>query len=95
MSRGGRLPAQAGNGIRMFYVYVLRSLVRNWVYIGMTQRLNNRLNEHNKGLVKSTKAYLPFELLFVQQVPNRGIARDLEKYLKVRWNKESLLEILM
>jgi putative endonuclease len=87
-------PACAGRKWYMFYVYVIKSIIKNWIYIGNTNNIEKRLNEHNTGLVRSTKAYKPFKLLFVQILDNRINARDLEKYLKVRWNKESLLHII-
>ena len=84
---GRRLPAstcadrQTGNGIRMYYV-------------GNTENIDKRLAEHNSGLVKSTKSYRPFRLLFVQIVMSRIEARDFEKYCKVRWNKESIVKLI-
>lgn len=56
--------------------------------------VKNRLNIHNLGKEKTTKPYRPFDLIFVQEYDNRNQARDFEKYLKVGWNKEALLEIL-
>lgn len=78
----------------MYYVYAIKSISVNWVYVGITENIDRRFYEHNQGLVKSTKHNLPFELIFVQIVSNRIEARDLEKFLKVRWNKESLLNVI-
>lgn len=80
--------------LTMHYVYVIRSLIKNWIYIGMSHDVNNRINQHNKGLVRSSKHFKPFELIFVQIVNDTKEARDLEKYLKVRFNKECLLQII-
>ena len=97
---GRRLPAstcadrQTGNGIRMYYVYIIKSTIKNWVYVGNTENIDKRLAEHNSGLVKSTKSYRPFRLLFVQIVMSRIEARDFEKYCKVRWNKESIVKLI-
>jgi predicted GIY-YIG superfamily endonuclease len=49
---------------------------------------------HNSGRELSTKPYRPFELLFVQEIDTYKSARQLEKYLKVKFNKEALLEII-
>ncbi|MEX2341008.1 MAG: GIY-YIG nuclease family protein [Candidatus Paceibacterota bacterium] len=39
----------------MFYIYVLKSLKDNELYIGSTSNLKRRFVEHNAGDVKSTK----------------------------------------
>ena len=78
----------------MYYVYAIRSITKNWIYIGNTKNVETRFVEHNKGFVKSTKYYRPFTLIFVQIVVTRREARDLEEFLKVRWNKEGLLDLL-
>jgi putative endonuclease len=78
----------------MFYVYIIKSLIKNWIYVGNTSNVENRIKEHNSGSVSSTKPYRPFAVTFVQEVKTREEARELEKYLKVKWNKESLLELI-
>ena len=50
----------------MYYVYAIRSLVRNYIYVGLTNMVERRINEHNKGQNRSTKAYIPFELIYVE-----------------------------
>jgi putative endonuclease len=40
-----------------FYVYVLKSEKEGNNYVGFTGELRKRLNEHKKGLVKSTVNY--------------------------------------
>lgn len=87
-------PACAGRKWFMFYVYLIKSTLKNWNYVGFTTDVEKRLTEHNSGNVRSTKPYKPFELLFVQEVKTRIEARDLEKFLKIRFNKESLLNLL-
>ena len=89
---GLRLPAQAGNGIIMFFVYVLKSTKENWFYVGMTCKLEQRLKEHNKGSVKSTKFRKPYKLVYNKVFLTRIQARDFEKYLKISSNKEKLIK---
>lgn len=48
----------------MYYVYLLKSLKRNWVYIGYTSDLRKRLKEHYAGENISTKRYLPVRLIY-------------------------------
>ena len=46
----------------MWYVYFLKSKVKDFVYVGSTNDLERRLEEHNSGKCQSTKAYCPFDL---------------------------------
>ncbi len=76
----------------MFYVYALKSTVKDWVYIGMTTNLTRRVQQHNKGFNKSTKPYRPFKLLFFEVFDTSLEARKREKFLKTttgkRWVKK-------
>ena len=78
-----------------YYVYIIRSTVKKWFYIGLTQNLEKRLLQHNLGKVTSTKIYRPFNLIFAQIVNSRKEARDIEIFLKVRFNKEALLDLIL
>ena len=78
----------------MFYVYVLKSLKNGLFYKGMTDDLDRRLTEHNRGYSRTTKKYLPIELVFVQICVSRLEARKLEKYLKSGYGREIIEEIL-
>ena len=78
----------------LYFVYIIKSTLKNWNYVGFTTNINIRLQQHNNGLVKSSKFYKPFSLIFVQIVDSSIEARTLEKFLKVRFNKEALLNIL-
>ncbi|HEY6978803.1 MAG TPA: GIY-YIG nuclease family protein [Chitinophagaceae bacterium] len=77
----------------MYYVYALKSLNRNYIYVGMTKDIERRIIEHNKGENRSTKAYKPFVLIYTEQYPIREEARKREKYLKSGIGKEFLKTI--
>ncbi len=66
----------------MWYVYVLKSLEKDFTYIGSTNDLKRRFKEHNEGLSQSTKHYLPFELVMYVALPEEKQVRGLEKYFK-------------
>jgi putative endonuclease len=72
------------------YVYVLRSLQDNQCYVGLTRDLRARVQQHNKGLVTSTKKRLPFELVYWEGCLNESDAAQREKYLKSAWGKRYL-----
>jgi len=64
------------------YVYLLRSKKTNWIYIGCTNNLLKRLEEHNSGEVYSTKHYLPIELIYYEAYASKDSAYKREKNLK-------------
>jgi putative endonuclease len=63
-------------------VYAIKSNNRNYIYVGMSNNLERRLDEHNQRQNKSTKAYAPFTLLYSESFDSRSDARVKEKYLK-------------
>ena len=74
----------------MFYVYAISSLKRAYIYVGLTTNLELRLKRHNSGREKTTKPYLPFELLHSETCSTRILARKREKYWKSGVGKEQL-----
>jgi len=74
----------------MYYTYVIKSKIRNYIYVGLTSNVDRRFDEHNKGKNKTTKPYLPFDLLFSENHSTRVEARKREKYLKSGTGKESI-----
>ena len=71
----------------MFYTYVLKSLKDNKHYIGFTEYLDRRINEHNAGLVESTKFRKPFELVYYEACLNKNDAIKREKYFKTGFGR--------
>ena len=77
----------------MFYVYALKSLSRNYIYVGMTNDLKRRFHQHQNGQNKTTRPYLPFELFYKESFETREDARKKEKYLKTGVGKEFLKKL--
>jgi len=75
----------------MYYVYVLQSKVKSWVYIGYTSNLRNRFFQHNNGESTSTKPYRPFELLYYEAYKSSSLARKREIELKKHGQKKEIL----
>jgi putative endonuclease len=69
-------------------VYVLQSLKDGRLYVGMSENVELRLKQHNKGMTTSTKFYKPWKLLFIEEYSTRVEAREREKYLKGGSGKE-------
>lgn len=80
----------------MAYVYFLRSLKDpNWVYVGSTGDLEQRLTNHNHGEVRSTKSRLPYEIVYKEEYASISEARKREKEIKSsRSKKTGILESL-
>ncbi|MDP4007096.1 MAG: GIY-YIG nuclease family protein [bacterium] len=66
----------------MFYVYVLKSKKDGRLYIGSTNDLRKRLNEHNQSLNKSTKYRTPLVLVYYEAYQSEKDARTRESKLK-------------
>jgi len=74
----------------MWTVYVLKSLKNGWLYIGMTDNLERRLREHNRGYNRSTKGKGPFLVSHSEPFHTRTDARQREKHLKTGAGREWL-----
>ena len=70
------------NVLVMAYAYVLRSLKNGRFYYGSTANLQERLAKHNAGKVRSTKAYRPWVLHYVEQIETKGEAYRRELFFK-------------
>lgn len=79
---------RSGTKPNMFYVYFLRSLKNNDLYIGSTENVRERLFLHNAGKVKSTKAYRPWELLECREFKTRSEAVNQERFFKNHQQKD-------
>ena len=77
-----------------YYVYVLRSLKDAKFYIGYTTGLRKRLEEHQDGLVTSTRPRAPFELIFFEAYRNKYDAIRREKHLKTSKGKTTVRQML-
>jgi putative endonuclease len=66
----------------MWYVYILRSTIDKNLYVGSTNNIRRRLNEHNSGEVDSTNGRIPFSLEAYIAVKDRARAIELEQYFK-------------
>ena len=65
-----------------FFVYLIWSDKSKRSYVGQTQDIENRLKRHKSGLVRSTKAYRPWKLIFKEEFRDRAEAMKKELWLK-------------
>ena len=80
--------------MKFFYVYILYNKLKNYIYIGYSENLKQRIVEHNKGYSKSTKAYLPLELIHYEAYRNKKDAKRREIYLKTNKGRTTLVTML-
>ena len=66
----------------MYYTYVLQSEKDGNFYVGFTENLELRFEQHDKGLVQSTKHRRPLRLVYYEVCLCREDATKREKYLK-------------
>ena len=74
----------------MFYAYVIKSIHHNYYYKGHCEDIEKRLAQHNNGLTKSIKPYIPFKLVYFEVFTNREDAIIREKYFKSAAGKKFL-----
>ena len=65
-----------------FYTYILKSLKDNKYYYGHTQNINERLQNHNSGKVKSTKNRKPFVVIYKEEFNSKSEAYKREIFFK-------------
>ena len=77
----------------MYFVYVLKSIVDESTYLGQTKDLERRLEQHNRGVVASTKSKKPYVLVYYEAYMDRETAVQREQQLKrSRFEKLKLFE---
>ncbi len=97
LKNGAIVPAcrQAGSLVRkhMPYVYFIKSSKDSSVYVGSTENLKKRIQEHNRGKVFSTKGRRPYSLIYFEEYSSISESRKREKELKEsRSKKENILK---
>lgn len=74
----------------MYYVYVLQSLKDRKLYIGYTNNLKRRFEEHNSGRNEVTRERKPFRLLYYEACTQKPDALKRELQLKTGFGREYL-----
>lgn len=71
----------------MFYTYMLRSDKDGNFYVGYTKNLKQRFEQHEKGLVESTRERRPLRLIYYEACLSMYDATRREKYLKTYYGR--------
>jgi putative endonuclease len=75
----------------MYFLYILKSLKDLGYYIGVTDNIERRLVEHNKGKTKSIKSRIPFECVYKESFGTMTEARRRENQLKKNYQIRKFL----
>ncbi len=78
----------------MYFVYILQSEKNQSLYIGYTEDIFRRLEEHNEGKSLATKPFKPYKLIFYEAFLNQKDAKSREEYLKSGWGFRSINKML-
>ena len=74
----------------MYFAYILKSKKFKRLYLGYTNDLRKRLKEHNRGLAKATRSYIPWQIVYYEAYLSEKEAQHREHTLKLRanaWNQ--------
>jgi putative endonuclease len=79
----------------MWHVYIIQSEISGKLYTGITNNPQKRLHAHNKGNgAKATRAGRPWNFVYLEDVPNKGVALRRELVIKklTRMKKLTLIQ---
>ncbi len=80
--------------MKFYYVYILKSIDKEFIYTGYTENLKRRFSEHNNLKVLSTKHYAPFDLIHYEAYRDNLDAHRREGYFKTSKGKTTLRTML-
>ena len=89
-----QVPTGTCANMKFYYVYILKSKIKDFIYIGFSKDLKTRVKIHNKGENTSTKPYTPLELIHYEAYKNIKDAKRREDYLKSNKGKTTLTTML-
>ena len=78
----------------MYYTYILKSKIKERYYIGHTSDLERRLGKHNEGHNRSTKAHIPWEVVYSEEYETKSEAMKREYYIKKMKSKKYIKELI-
>ena len=79
---------------RMYTLYILHSKSLDKYYVGYTNDLMRRLNEHNRIKGKFTDVGIPWVLVYKETYVTKKIAMDREKLIKSKKSKKFIIELV-
>lgn len=77
-----------------WYTYILQSKKLNKYYFGSTENLERRVERHNNGWGRYTKAGIPWELVYNEEHQTKTEALTREKEIKNKKSRKYIEEII-
>jgi len=91
---GPRLHGDDSGGVGMYDVYMLASRKHGTLYIGVTNSLSKRIEQHRLGFGSEfVKRYQVYKLVYVEPYENAEDAIGREKQLK-KWNRDWKIRLI-
>jgi len=78
----------------MVEVYILKSINRNYHYVGISAELEIRFEKHNSGKNKTTAPYAPFKRIYTKSFESYKEARKHEVFLKSGKGREFIKTLI-
>jgi len=75
-------------------LYVLQSQKNGRYYIGITKDIETRLNQHNRGVGKSTRSNKPWRLVYTEEYNTWSEAIKREKRIKSQKSKSYIENLI-
>ncbi len=76
------------------FVYILKSDSTGKYYIGCTDDVERRVNQHNAGYSKATKGGVPWAVKRVEEFPTLAAARQREAQIKRMKSRKWIEQLL-
>jgi putative endonuclease len=80
--------------VKEYYTYILYSESRNRYYIGSTNNLERRLEEHNHCHTKSTRSGIPWKIVYTKSFESSGEAKYYERFLKKQKSRKFIERLI-
>ncbi len=80
--------------MEVFYVYILYSKSINQYYVGQTQNIEVRLEQHNSSRRKSTKKANDWILVYEEMFNSRSEAMNREKEIKSKKSRKYIEKLI-
>ena len=77
-----------------YYLYIIQSQTDESYYIGTSCDLTERIERHNQGRSKYTKPKRPWNLVYIEEHPDRSSAMKREYAIKRRKSKDYLAKLI-
>jgi putative endonuclease len=78
---------------KSYFAYAISSVDRDYIYAGISDNVERRVDQHNNGYEKTTRPYRPFRLIYTEKFNTRIDSRKKEKFLKSGLGKQYLRKL--